>query len=237
MLYEMFLASGEDWLKSTLMINIRNKNSVKKLGKVVWLTKQQLHERYAVELAEQLMTQKLQTKSMWMWHPDFPEVDELRLFRCFDALLESTCEEYEQEFGLENKGEVDNAVAASLLENNGDALFRRGLRGCDIDALGGNQVGCSGGDDLKNEAKPEAKPKREARPKKEVKPKLPAKLAQEMIAHAGKQIVEAKSWDAKLDTAGVDVRLRRAACEDMDQHVKQMEKMRTDLEAASATEA
>ena len=235
MLYEMFLASGEDWLKSTLMINIRSKNNVKKLGKVVWLSKKELLVRYPVEMAEQLMTQKLQTKSMWMWHPDFQDVEEMRLFRCFDALLESTCEEFEREFVLESKGEVDHEVAVSLLENNGEALFRRGLRGCDTEELGGNQHGDSGGIDVKDEEKPVLpKPKREAKPKKE---KLPAKLAQEMIAQAGKQIIEAKTWDAKLATAGIDARLRRAACEDMDKHVKQMEKMRTDLEAATATEA
>jgi len=237
MLYEMFLASGEDWMKSSLMMNIRNKNSIKKKGKVVWLTKE-IQNRYGDELAEQLMTVKLATKSMWMFHPDFQESEEMRLFRCFDALQESTTDEFEQEFAMETKGEVDHEVAGAMLENNGDVMFRRGLRGFDMEEHGSAQLGASGGIDPKPDGKPEPKP--EPKPKRVPKPrkqKEPAQLAQEMIVKAGTKIVEAKTWDAKLMTAGVDGRLRVAACEDMDKHVKTLEKMRTDLEAAVATEA
>ena len=45
--YEMFLTSGENWGKSSAMINLRSNNKKKKLGKYVW-------KRFIDLVAEQL---------------------------------------------------------------------------------------------------------------------------------------------------------------------------------------
>ena len=35
-MYEMFLTSSEDWMQSSIMVNIRNRQKGKKTGKFVW---------------------------------------------------------------------------------------------------------------------------------------------------------------------------------------------------------
>lgn len=108
-LYEDYLSSGEDWMKSSLMANATRKISSRRRGKYKMVTYKDLKAQYGAGVAKTLRDAKkdleqskaaTDTTTYWCEHPDFKGLnkEEFELIRVWDSLVfEDDCED---EFAL-----------------------------------------------------------------------------------------------------------------------------------------
>jgi hypothetical protein len=74
-LYEDWCQASEDWMQTTLIVNIRKKASQRRKGVWVFMTKADILEKYKgdVELVDDLIDRKMKDgKRSWKDNPDFP---------------------------------------------------------------------------------------------------------------------------------------------------------------------
>ncbi len=80
------------------------------------MDKTQLVQRYGEVVAADLIGRKIASGS-WMEHPDFagtPQAENMRMYRCFDHLCETTEDSFELESTLCSIGDIDQKTAQGL---------------------------------------------------------------------------------------------------------------------------
>ncbi|CAE7370158.1 unnamed protein product, partial [Symbiodinium sp. CCMP2456] len=86
--YEMYVTAGENWLQSSVMVNIRNSSKGKKIGKYVWKKWQVLADEHGEDIANGIAENKKKTPR------------EFELFKVFDSKEELREDEEEFDFNL-----------------------------------------------------------------------------------------------------------------------------------------
>ena len=98
-LYESWLASNEDWNRSSLVISIRQSTTERKRGSRRWFTRDELAAKYNKDygVADEIINEKCKdetTKAQCCRpHPDAPSNRSLTQFLCYDEATESTEED------------------------------------------------------------------------------------------------------------------------------------------------
>lgn len=113
-LYEQFLQARGDWLATSLMLNVRQVKGLKKTGKAKWWDKNGMLERYSAEDVQDLIARKEKSGS-WMWHPDWPQDVEKKLYRCWDSLEETEQDEFHRELLMSSNADLCNEGASHLM--------------------------------------------------------------------------------------------------------------------------
>jgi len=119
-LFEDFSQSGEDWKRSTIMQNTVLSKTRMKRGRLAWLTKKQLINKYNDEPLANMICEKKEAEGSTRPHPECPEVKQ---YLCLDAEEFEEEEKEVQNSSLRVQTELSRADLVALA-GNGFELFR-----------------------------------------------------------------------------------------------------------------
>lgn len=123
-MYEDFVQSKENWMKSAFFSRLCKTSTRKKRGVWAWKTMDKLKELYGeanTGIIADMVQRKMQ-EGAWKWHPDFPNVENMRLYRCFDSAMEEQEEGTTAEIGFDHRSEADPETMGSFAESNWSAF-------------------------------------------------------------------------------------------------------------------
>ncbi|CAE7566086.1 unnamed protein product, partial [Symbiodinium sp. CCMP2456] len=112
---QVFLSAKEDWMKSSIMMNISSKKRGKRTGLYVWKKYAELMKEHGEAVAADLATSKKKADpsgsgKWWKKHPDRPEAQDWELFKVFDGKTEVSESEDEVAFELSGGAELDEGM-------------------------------------------------------------------------------------------------------------------------------
>lgn len=120
LLYEEYLQCGGQWENSQLVARVRLTNKEKRWGRVVWLTKAGLLQKYGqdnTDLVRDIIARKVASGDVRA-HPDCPDRVDARLYRVWDSSGEEVSEIRDEENELSVETAVDASQMLAFMESS-----------------------------------------------------------------------------------------------------------------------
>lgn len=227
-LFNKFIECGEDWSKSELVcksVSVREKSQT---GTWALMSRKELDDKYAnPDAVNDLISRKV-ALGHFEENPDFPGVEEHRVYWCWKTTTETDKTGHHTEAGTSTTGKIDAPTAKSLASKPIAAPTPAMALKC---------MGPPAKPDSKDEDKQEAGNRRKPKPQKEPKAKAVPKAktatqeATQAMKTASTVILECKSWRAKLNAAGLPSNMVEAMVTDTSVHLGKIQTERDSLEA------
>ncbi|CAE7815167.1 unnamed protein product [Symbiodinium sp. CCMP2456] len=223
-MYEMWISSGCDWMRSSIMLNAKKRNNTRRTGRHVWKrfdllkTEPPISNRHGSAIAEDIRASK---KGMdpngsgrwWKVHPDQPKNEDWELFKCFDSRVEVSESEDEVEFNFGSEVGLDGAGTNGVLSHLLDDNAPRGS----------------------NDLPPPPPPNRRLTNKGEKKAKAAEQEALDLLRKGTQRIIEADGMESMLLRGGMGDAFAKAMVADMKADVDLMKERHAGLQHAVTT--
>lgn len=183
-LFEDYLQSKGDWGVSSHLVMLRQRVTNSESDLYRTYSARELEDLYGESDAAELISRKLK-EGNWQWHPEWPNVERYRLFKCFAKAETRRQEDSQTSRELQMSTQVDQAGAAVLAGENFSNFKLMGLHR--------NKSGT----EPKVLPKPRP-PKKDVDPLVALRSKVKAKVRQ-----VAQWTMDCSSWPGTLRTGGV----------------------------------
>ena len=198
-----------------LVASLTKKESQKKMAKRRYMTKQDLLVKYNDDkaLVDDLVKRKV-ASNLWMWNPEFPEVEDHRLYLCFDSQVVEDNNVTESSIKVELQAELDKNC-----EDGRGALSTFFAQGPSASSL-------LGGDSKAKGSGRANKKKNDGEKKNNSKPVGPSseRVCRQRLRELGVLKTECKAWPGHVDDAEELPCIKEALKKDMGAFVDRLQK-------------